>query len=118
MMSSGGKTEDILKTLGQRKKNQILFGFALETDNELENAKDKLKRKNLDMIVLNSINDKDSGFGFDTNKITIIDKKNNILNFDLKDKTEVAKDIVRRIIKLSNEKNIFFTFYFCVFISI
>ena len=95
-------TTDILFEMGLRKNvGQFLVGFALETENELENAKDKLKRKNLDMIVLNSINDKDSGFDFDTNKITIIDKQNNILNFELKDKAEVAKDIVRRIIKLS-----------------
>ncbi|MAO33934.1 MAG: hypothetical protein CMD03_04155 [Flavobacteriales bacterium] len=95
-------TTDILFEMGLRKNvGQFLVGFALETENELENAKDKLKRKNLDMIVLNSINDKDSGFNFDTNKITIIDKQNNILNFELKDKAEVAKDIVRRIIKLS-----------------
>ena len=95
-------TTDILFEMGLRKNvGQFLVGFALESENELENAKDKLKRKNLDMIVLNSINDKDSGFNFDTNKITIIDKQNNILNFELKDKAEVAKDIVRRIIKLS-----------------
>ncbi|MAU35800.1 MAG: bifunctional phosphopantothenoylcysteine decarboxylase/phosphopantothenate--cysteine ligase CoaBC [Flavobacteriales bacterium] len=95
-------TTDILFEMGLRKNvGQFLVGFALESENELENAKDKLKRKNLDMIVLNSINDKDSGFNFDTNKITIIDKQNNILNFELKDKAEVAKDIVRRIIKLN-----------------
>ena len=66
----------------------------------MENAKNKLKRKNLDFIVLNSLNDKGAGFEFSTNKITIIDNNNNITNFELKDKKEVAKDIVNKIISL------------------
>ena len=94
-------TTDILATLGKKKKkNQFLIGFSLETTNELENAKNKLKRKNLDFIVLNSLNDKGAGFEFSTNKITIIDNNNNITNFELKDKKEVAKDIVNKIISL------------------
>ncbi len=94
-------TSDILKELGKLKKEkQILVGFALETDNEIQNAKNKLKRKNLDFIVLNSLNDAGAGFQYDTNKITIIDKYNKITNFELKSKTEVAKDIVEKIFDL------------------
>ncbi|MDD2530450.1 MAG: bifunctional phosphopantothenoylcysteine decarboxylase/phosphopantothenate--cysteine ligase CoaBC [Bacteroidales bacterium] len=94
-------TEDILATLGKtKKKNQILVGFALETDNELENAKKKLTKKNLDFIVLNSLNDKGAGFGTSTNKITIIDKNNKIEHFKLKSKEEVAVDIVNKLISL------------------
>lgn len=92
-------TKDILKSLGEQKKgNQFLVGFALETNNELENAKGKLKRKNLDMIVLNSLQDKGAGFGHNTNKITILDSHNNIEDFELKDKSEVASDIWNKII--------------------
>jgi len=87
------KTKDILLELGKRKKQQILIGFALETNDELKNAKAKLKRKKLDAIVLNSLADDSSGFAFDTNKITIIDKNNKINEFPLKSKTEVAYDI-------------------------
>lgn len=91
-------TTDILFTLGQsKKKNQLLVGFALETNNELEHAKAKLKRKNLDFIVLNSMQDKGAGFKSDTNKITIIDKHNKTTKFELKDKREVAKDIIDKI---------------------
>jgi len=97
------KTKDILSYLGKNKKNQILIGFALETDNEIENAKHKLNNKNLDLIVLNSLNDKGAGFGVDTNKITIIFKENKILNFPLKDKKSVSLDIVNNIIELINE---------------
>ena len=97
------KTKDILSYLGKNKKNQILIGFALETDNEIENAKHKLNNKNLDLIVLNSLNDKGAGFGVDTNKITIISKENKILNFPLKDKKSVSLDIVNNIIELINE---------------
>lgn len=94
-------TKDIAAELGSLKKdNQVLVGFALETNNELENAKDKLKRKNLDFIVLNSLNDAGAGFGTDTNKISIIDKNNNIDNFELKSKQEVAVDIVNKLIAL------------------
>lgn len=93
------KTVDIAKTLGQRKTNdQLNIGFALETNNELENAKEKILSKNFDMIVLNSLQDSGAGFGHDTNKISIIDKANNIQHFELKTKTEVAKDIVDAII--------------------
>lgn len=96
------KTVDILAEMGSKKNDkQFIVGFALETDNEVENAKDKLKRKNLDMIVLNSLNNKGAGFQHNTNKITIIDKANNISNFELKDKSEVAKDVIDKIIELS-----------------
>lgn len=89
------KNPDILATLGSRKKDhQVLVGFALETDNELENARTKLLKKNLDFIVLNSLRDEGAGFQKDTNKITIIDKDNNVRNFELKTKSEVAADIV------------------------
>ncbi len=91
-------TTDILKTLGERKtEEQLLIGFALETENEVSNAVSKLKRKNLDFIVLNSTNDKGATFGVSTNKITIIDKFENAQAFDLKTKQEVAKDIVSKI---------------------
>jgi phosphopantothenoylcysteine decarboxylase / phosphopantothenate---cysteine ligase len=93
------KTTDILKTLGQKKTNQILVGFALETDNEIENAKVKLTSKNLDFIVLNSLNDNGAGFKHDTNKITIIDNDNKLYKFELKSKDEVAEDIINHLIK-------------------
>ncbi len=101
------KTSDILHKLGEDKKpKQILVGFALETDNEYDNAVDKLNKKNLDFIVLNSMNDNGAGFQYDTNKITIIDKELKSQVFELKSKKDVAKDIVNKIIKLSvpNEK--------------
>lgn len=95
------KTEDILATLGKLKtKNQILVGFALETENEEEHAKGKLTRKNLDLIVLNSLNDKGAGFKMDTNKITIFNKAFEKTVFEMKSKTEVAKDICNEILKL------------------
>lgn len=94
------KTVDILENLGKKKKNQILAGFALETNNVVEYAKEKLKRKNLDFIVANSATEIGAGFGVDTNKITIIDKHNKIHNFELKSKQEVAKDIVNFTITL------------------
>ncbi|WNH09700.1 bifunctional phosphopantothenoylcysteine decarboxylase/phosphopantothenate--cysteine ligase CoaBC [Thalassobellus suaedae] len=93
------KTKDILASLGAVKKQQYLVGFALETHNELENAKGKLKRKNLNLIVLNSLNDKGAGFKGDTNKVTFIDDKNTITQFELKSKTEVATDLLTKIIK-------------------
>lgn len=93
------KTKDILATLGQKKKKQFLIGFALETENEIENAKGKIKNKNLDLIVLNSLNDKGAGFGHTTNKVTFIDKNFEIEALDIKSKKEVAKDIVNKIIK-------------------
>ncbi|MBO0329625.1 bifunctional phosphopantothenoylcysteine decarboxylase/phosphopantothenate--cysteine ligase CoaBC [[Muricauda] lutisoli] len=92
------RTPDILMSLGEAKKNQFLVGFALETQNELENAKGKLKRKHLDGIVLNSLKDDGAGFGGSTNKITFIDKNSEIKTFDLKTKSEVASDIWEEII--------------------
>ncbi len=95
------RTPDILKTLGEQKKNkQILVGFALETENERKNALKKLKIKNADLIVLNSLKDKEAGFGKDTNKITIFGKGGEEIQFDTKSKQEVAKDIVNTIIQL------------------
>ena len=91
-------TKDILKSLGEIKKNQLLIGFALETNNELENAKNKIKHKNLDFIVLNSLRDKGAGFANDTNKIAIIDKEFNIKRYGLKTKNLVANDIINEII--------------------
>lgn len=94
-------TQDILKSVGAIKtKKQLLVGFALESDNEFKNAKKKLATKNLDLIILNSLNDKGAGFEFDTNKITIIDKNNNVDNFELKSKSDVAKDIFNKIVSL------------------
>ena len=91
-------TKDIAKTLGEAKGDgQVLVGFALETANELNNAKQKLTKKNFDFIVLNSLNEKGAGFNVDTNKITIIDKNNNQQFFELKSKKEVAVDIVDKI---------------------
>ncbi|MBO0354256.1 bifunctional phosphopantothenoylcysteine decarboxylase/phosphopantothenate--cysteine ligase CoaBC [Muricauda ruestringensis] len=92
------RTPDILMSLGEAKQNQFLVGFALETQNELENAKGKLKRKHLDGIVLNSLKDDGAGFGGSTNKITFIDKNSEIKTFDLKTKPEVASDIWKEII--------------------
>ncbi len=92
------KTKDILASLGAIKKNQYLVGFALETDNELENAKGKLKKKNLNLIVLNSLSDNGAGFKSDTNKVTFIDDKNTVTPFELKSKTEVATDLLKKII--------------------
>ena len=92
------QTKDILAYMGTIKKHQFLVGFALETTNEVENARSKLKRKNLDLIVLNSLNDKGAGFEFDTNKISLITKGNKMLSFELKSKQEVAEDIVNTIL--------------------
>ena len=100
------KTKDILKTLGGLKtKDQILVGFALETNNEKENALQKLQSKNADMIVLNSLQDPGAGFGHDTNKITIFDKAGKVYFFDIKSKKEVARDIVNTIIQQFYAKN-------------
>ena len=96
------KNVDILSSLGQIKKRQFLVGFALETENEIENAKRKVVRKNLDLIVLNSLNDKGAGFGEKTNKITFIDKEFVIEELTLKSKEEVAMDIVDKILFLRN----------------
>jgi phosphopantothenoylcysteine decarboxylase/phosphopantothenate--cysteine ligase len=95
------KTKDIMKYLGENKKsNQFLIGFALETSDEENYAKKKLVEKNADLIVLNSLNDEGAGFGHDTNKITIFDKLGNAQFFDTKSKKEVAVDIVNSIIQL------------------
>jgi phosphopantothenoylcysteine decarboxylase/phosphopantothenate--cysteine ligase len=95
------KTKDILKSLGEKKrKDQVLVGFALETEDEKSNALKKLKEKHADLIVLNSLKDEGAGFGHETNKITIFDKKKNEYTFDTKPKKEVAKDIVDTIIRL------------------
>lgn len=91
------RTKDILYSFGQKKKNQFLIGFALETENETENAKLKIRKKNLDLIVLNSLNDEGAGFGKETNKVTFIDKDFKHEQFDLKSKQEVAKDIINKI---------------------
>jgi phosphopantothenoylcysteine decarboxylase/phosphopantothenate--cysteine ligase len=94
------KTRDIAASLGQVKRpGQIMAGFALETENEQQNALKKLDAKNFDLIVLNSLQDKGAGFGHDTNKITILDHKHGIRSFDLKDKKDVAQDIVNAIIE-------------------
>ena len=92
------KTKDILASVGAIKKGQFLVGFALETDNELENAKRKLEKKNLDLIVLNSLQDEGAGFQKDTNKVTFVTKDNKVIPFSVKPKTEVAKDILQHII--------------------
>ena len=93
------KTKDILKSLGAIKKHQFLVGFALETNNELDNAKGKLKAKNLNLIVLNSLNDKGAGFGGSTNKVTFITDTDEVIEHELKSKTEVAQDLMQLIIK-------------------
>ena len=99
-------TKDIAAGLGEIKnENQVLVGFALETNNELSNAAKKLQKKNLDFIVLNSLKDKGAGFGVDTNKITIVDKNNNKQIFELKSKDEVAEDIVEKIIAIIRLNN-------------
>lgn len=90
------KNPDILKAMGERKKNQILVGFALETQNEVKNAKEKLNKKNLDLIVLNSLREAGAGFGHDTNKVKII-TQNSEKSFGLKSKKEVARDILNCI---------------------
>jgi len=99
------RTKDILKTMGQRKKeHQILVGFALETNNEVENATRKLTSKNLDFIVLNSMREKGAGFKHNTNRITIFDKYNKIAKFELKSKDEVAYDILNYAAKLTEKQ--------------
>lgn len=95
------KTVDVLSSLGEKKKkNQLLIGFALETENEETYAKEKLQKKNLDLIVLNSLNDKGAGFKKETNKITIFNRQLNKISFETKAKTDVAKDICNEILKL------------------
>ena len=93
------KTKDILTSLGLEKKNQFLIGFALETENEIENAKLKIQKKNLDLIVLNSLQDEGAGFGKATNKVTFIDKNFFVEEMELKSKEAVADDILSKIMK-------------------
>ena len=98
------KNKDILMEMSlSKRENQFVVGFALETENEQENAINKLKKKKLDLIILNSTKDSGATFGFDTNKITIIEKDLKVREFDLKNKSEVAKDIVSAIIKKLNK---------------
>ncbi len=98
------KTKDILASLGKIKKNQFLIGFALETENEIENAKLKIQKKNLDLIVLNSLQDEGAGFGKSTNKVTFIDKNFFVEPKELKTKELVAKDIIQKVLS-HYEKN-------------
>ena len=99
------KTTDIAGELGKLKRpGQVLVGFALETDHEMDHAQEKLGKKNLDFIVLNSVNDKGAGFQYDTNKVTIIDNSGNVTKFDLKPKTEVAHDIADYVFKMIERK--------------
>jgi phosphopantothenoylcysteine decarboxylase/phosphopantothenate--cysteine ligase len=99
------KTKDILKALGDVKQpHQFLVGFALETNNEQANALEKLHRKNADLIVLNSLQDSQAGFGKDTNKVTIFDKSGNVFAFEAKSKKAVASDIVQTIIQQIHDK--------------
>jgi len=93
------KTKDILASLGEQKKNQYLIGFALETENEIEHAKQKIQKKNLDLIVLNSLNDEGAGFGKATNKVTFISKDFTIEPKELKSKEAVAQDIINKVIQ-------------------
>ena len=92
-------TKDILATMGKEKKDQFLVGFALETENELKNAIKKLKTKNLNAIVLNSLNDKGAGFSGDLNKISFINQEGKPTDFELKSKTLVAQDVFSQILK-------------------
>ncbi|URM35348.1 bifunctional phosphopantothenoylcysteine decarboxylase/phosphopantothenate--cysteine ligase CoaBC [Flavobacterium anhuiense] len=100
------KTKDILSSLGAIKKNQFLIGFALETENEIENAKLKIQKKNLDLIVLNSLQDKGAGFKKDTNKVTFIDKNFEIEPMELKSKESVAADILNKVIQHFSKSSI------------
>ncbi|MFN8325222.1 MAG: bifunctional phosphopantothenoylcysteine decarboxylase/phosphopantothenate--cysteine ligase CoaBC [Flavobacteriaceae bacterium] len=99
------KTKDILVSLGNIKRNQLLIGFALETENEIENAKQKIQKKNLDLIVLNSLQDEGAGFRKPTNKVTFIDKNFDIQPKELKSKELVAEDIIQKIISHYEENN-------------
>jgi phosphopantothenoylcysteine decarboxylase/phosphopantothenate--cysteine ligase len=96
------KTTDVLASLGQNKESQFLVGFALETNDEIDNAKLKIQKKNLDLIVLNSLQDEGAGFGKQTNKVTFIDKNFTVQAMDLKLKEAVAEDIINKIIELSH----------------
>jgi phosphopantothenoylcysteine decarboxylase/phosphopantothenate--cysteine ligase len=92
------KTKDILASLGKIKKDQFLIGFALETEDEIENAKLKIQKKNLDLIVLNSLQDEGAGFGKPTNKVTFIDSNFMVEPMELKSKEAVADDILNKVI--------------------
>lgn len=95
------RTIDIAESIGKIKKNhQVNIGFALETNNEMANAKRKLVKKNLDFIVLNSLNDKGAGFAHNTNKVSIVHKDDNVIEYELKSKREVSKDIVNEIVSI------------------
>ncbi len=99
------KTKDIAANIGKvKRQDQILVGFALETENLLENAKTKLHKKNMDFIVMNSPKIQNTAFGFDTNKISILFSNGNIKEFELKAKSEVAKDIINEIIQITNNE--------------
>jgi phosphopantothenoylcysteine decarboxylase / phosphopantothenate---cysteine ligase len=98
------KTKDILAELGKMKKQQLLIGFALETDNAIEYGKQKIKNKNLDLIIVNTTSEKNPAFGSDFNSVTLIDKHNNLVNFEFKSKQEIAKDIVETVKKILAEK--------------
>jgi len=99
-------TQDIAATVGQMKMgSQFLVGFALETNNEEANALHKMERKNLDFIVLNSLNDEQAGFGYDTNKICILHRSGTKIPFELKSKAAVADDIVTEIINFQKNDN-------------
>ena len=94
-------TPDIAAGMGEKKRgDQVFVGFALETSREIENARRKLEKKNLDLIVLNSLNDTGAGFGVDTNKVSIIDRQGKVEKYDLKSKQEVAFDIFEQVVKL------------------
>jgi phosphopantothenoylcysteine decarboxylase/phosphopantothenate--cysteine ligase len=96
------KTKDILATLGERKQKQFLVGFALETNDEREYAKNKLVKKNADMIVMNSLRDEQSGFGYDTNKVSVFLKDGTEKELQLAGKKEIAEQIVQLIIQKTN----------------
>ena len=93
------KNPDILSSVGALKNKPFLVGFALETENELVHAFAKAEKKNTDLLILNSMRDKGAGFGVDTNKISIIDRDKNVSDYEIKPKSEVAKDIVHEIIQ-------------------
>ncbi|MEO5641877.1 MAG: phosphopantothenoylcysteine decarboxylase, partial [Bacteroidia bacterium] len=96
------ETADILASLGKMKTDkQVLAGFALETDNEIANAKSKLEKKNLDFIVLNSLRENGAGFGTDTNRISILTREGKTINFELKSKAAVASDIADHLVTVS-----------------
>ena len=100
------RNPDIAASMGKIKNGQITVGFALETDNEIENARKKLESKNLDLVVMNSMNHPQAGFNKDTNKVTIISRNGEISDYDVKSKKEVAKDIIDRILRYKNSSNI------------